>query len=83
MPRASFALVIFQKVYHAFLFYIIFFWNRAGLACDPPYASCVTQITGMYQHTWLFLLRWGLDNFLPGLASNPDSPDFCFPCSWN
>jgi hypothetical protein len=49
----------------------------------PTYAFWVTEILGAYYHAGLVLLRWSLDNFLPGLALNCSSPDFGFLSSWD
>jgi hypothetical protein len=41
----------------------------------------IAGMTGTHHHTQLFLLRWGLMNFLPKLARNLDSPALGLPCS--
>jgi hypothetical protein len=43
----------------------------ARLDCDPPiYTSYVAGTTGSTTKTSFYWLRWGLVNFLPGLAPN-------------
>jgi hypothetical protein len=42
--------------------------------------ASVTGRTNACHHTCLFL-KWGLANFLPGLTSNSDPPDFHLPSS--
>jgi hypothetical protein len=38
---------------------------------------------GVHQHPSIYLLRWGLVNFLPGVAWKHDLPDLCLSSSWD
>jgi hypothetical protein len=42
--------------------------------CGLPMASCVAEITIVYHHTWLVLLRWDLANLLSRLALDYYNP---------
>jgi hypothetical protein len=75
-PKPCFALVICQIGSRVFA--------QAGLGHDPPnYASHEAGMTGVYHHTKLYWLRWGLTNFLPKLASNLNLPNYCLLSSWD
>jgi hypothetical protein len=53
----------------------------ADLDCDPPtYAS---HIAGHVPQYPAYLLRWGLTNFVPGLASNHDPSHLYLPSTWD
>jgi hypothetical protein len=77
---------------HSAIFALLIFWigspvfPRVDLDCDLPiYASWVAGITGACCHTQLFI-GWdggGLTNFLPWLALNYNSMDFCLPSNWD
>jgi hypothetical protein len=55
-----------------------------ALVCDPPtYTSHIVGLTGMYHHTQLYWLRWGLVNILTELASEHDPLNFCSSSSWD
>jgi hypothetical protein len=43
----------------------------------------IESCTFAWGRPWTYWLRWGLDNFLPGLASNQNPPDCYFSSSWN
>jgi hypothetical protein len=45
----------------------------------PIYASCITEMTDMRHHPQLVGSDGGLDNFIPGLASNLDPLDLHLP----
>jgi hypothetical protein len=47
------------------------------------YASYIGRMTGLCHHSQLFLLRWDLRSFLPGLAWKCDPPNLSFPSSWD
>jgi hypothetical protein len=73
-PPALYALVIFGTESHVYV--------QAVLDFNPAlYASSVAGTT--CHHAQLLAKMGGLTNFLPGLASNHDSPNFCLPSSWD
>jgi hypothetical protein len=51
----------------------------------PIYASQVARFTGVHHHTFFFffLLRWGLINFLSGLAWNHNPQNLCLQSVWD
>jgi hypothetical protein len=54
------------------------------LDCNPPtYASYIAWIIDLYHHTQLVGWDGGLDNFLQGLVSNHNPPNFCLLSSWD
>jgi hypothetical protein len=62
---------------------VSYFYLEPALDCDlPTYAFCVAETTDTCHHTWLGRHE-GLSNFLPGLASNHNTPDFHLLCRWD
>jgi hypothetical protein len=65
-----------------FLLLVIFnfafiFLPSACLDCNSPiYTSHIAGMTGAHYHL-SYWLRWGLNNFLPEMALNYNSPNFC------